>query len=126
MWLTPQETGDLVTFTEEILNGNFHFLYSVHNLIQMTVLFKYTVVLYYNGPNLLTLKSLRTSEELANIESTEMQISSQQDVKPSNPQLFKRKCFALIVNGFSSLTIVEKLLDIWRSPWYTSALKFET
>ena len=24
----PQETVDLVTFTEEILNGNFHFLCS--------------------------------------------------------------------------------------------------
>ena len=26
MWLNPQETADLVTFTEEILNGNFYFL----------------------------------------------------------------------------------------------------
>ena len=26
MWLNPQETADLVTFTEEILNGKFHFL----------------------------------------------------------------------------------------------------
>ena len=29
MWLNPQELADLVTFTEEILNGNFHFLCSV-------------------------------------------------------------------------------------------------
>ena len=28
MWLNPQGTVDLVTFTEEILNGKLHFLYS--------------------------------------------------------------------------------------------------
>ena len=26
MWPNPQETADLVTFTEEILNGKLHFL----------------------------------------------------------------------------------------------------
>ena len=30
MWPNPQETADLVTFTEEILNGKLHFLCSVH------------------------------------------------------------------------------------------------
>ena len=29
MWPNPQETADLVTFTEEIFNGKLHFLYSV-------------------------------------------------------------------------------------------------
>ena len=29
MWPNPQETADLVTFTEEVLNGKLHFLYSV-------------------------------------------------------------------------------------------------
>ena len=28
MWPNPQETADLVTFTEEILNGKLHFLCS--------------------------------------------------------------------------------------------------
>ena len=28
MWPNPQETADLVTVTEEILNGKLHFLYS--------------------------------------------------------------------------------------------------
>ena len=28
MWANPQETVDLVAFTEEILNGKLHFLYS--------------------------------------------------------------------------------------------------
>ena len=28
MWPNPQETEDLVTFTEEIFNGKLHFLYS--------------------------------------------------------------------------------------------------
>ena len=29
MWLNPQETADLVTFTEEILSGKLHFSCSV-------------------------------------------------------------------------------------------------
>ena len=28
MWPNPQETDDMVTFTEEILNGKLHFLCS--------------------------------------------------------------------------------------------------
>ena len=28
MWPNPQETADLVTFTEQFLTGKFHFLYS--------------------------------------------------------------------------------------------------
>ena len=31
MWLNPQETTDLVTFTEEILNRKPYFSYSDHN-----------------------------------------------------------------------------------------------
>ena len=31
----PQETADLVTFTEEILNGQLHFLCSVMNVLEM-------------------------------------------------------------------------------------------
>ena len=30
MWPNPQETADLVTCTEEILNGKLHFLCSVN------------------------------------------------------------------------------------------------
>ena len=29
LWYTKQETADLVTFTEEILNGKFHFFCAV-------------------------------------------------------------------------------------------------
>ena len=29
MWPNPQETADLATFTEEILNGKLHFLWNV-------------------------------------------------------------------------------------------------
>ena len=32
MLLNPQQISDLVTFTEEILNGKLHFLCSVHTL----------------------------------------------------------------------------------------------
>ena len=31
MWPNPQETANLVTFTEEILNGKLHFLRSDSN-----------------------------------------------------------------------------------------------
>ena len=37
MWPNPQFPADLVTFTEEILNGKLHFLYSVYctrNIVQ--------------------------------------------------------------------------------------------
>ena len=30
MWPNPQETADLVTYTEEILNGKLHLLCSVY------------------------------------------------------------------------------------------------
>ena len=32
MWPNPQEIADLVTFTEEIVNGKIHFLYSAMTL----------------------------------------------------------------------------------------------
>ena len=32
MWPNPQETADLVTFTEEVLNGKPHFLCSVYSV----------------------------------------------------------------------------------------------
>ena len=38
MWPNPQESVDLVTFTEEILNGKLHFLCSVNVEFQMKVL----------------------------------------------------------------------------------------
>ena len=34
MRANPLKIADLVTFTEEILNGNFHFMYSVALLAQ--------------------------------------------------------------------------------------------
>ena len=34
MWPNPQETADLVTFTVETLNGEFHFLCSVKQSFQ--------------------------------------------------------------------------------------------
>ena len=33
MQLNPQEVADLVTFTEEILNGKLHFLCSVSGIL---------------------------------------------------------------------------------------------
>ena len=36
MWPNPQKTADLVTFTEDILNGKLHFLCSVIDLVTFT------------------------------------------------------------------------------------------
>ena len=39
MWPSPQETADLVTFTEEIRNGKLHFLcseYFVQHALNIT------------------------------------------------------------------------------------------
>ena len=45
MWPNPQKTADLVTFTEEILNGKLHFLGSVNTVetkLSLTVIKKYS------------------------------------------------------------------------------------
>ena len=34
MWPNPQETANLVSFTEEILNGKPHFLYSAMDVFE--------------------------------------------------------------------------------------------
>ena len=39
MWPNPQESADLVTFTEKILNGKFHFLCSSNPTFWVTFLF---------------------------------------------------------------------------------------
>ena len=38
MWSNPQATADLVTFTEEVLNGKLHFLCSVKVIVMWTYL----------------------------------------------------------------------------------------
>ena len=44
MWPNPQEATDLVTFTEEILNGKLHFL-SSEILVMTTGHYKYLLLL---------------------------------------------------------------------------------
>ena len=46
MWPNPQFPVDLVTFTEEILNGKLHFLCSVsaHNFLKLSLLRGYFTV----------------------------------------------------------------------------------
>ena len=42
MWLNPQKTVDLVTFTEKNFNGKSHFLYSAntgHTLISTALIY---------------------------------------------------------------------------------------
>ena len=38
MWSSPQETADVLTFTEKILTGKLHFLCSVPNAYDVKVL----------------------------------------------------------------------------------------
>ena len=45
MWSNPQEPADLVTFTEEILNGKLHFVCSVISYISLgSCIIHYTVL----------------------------------------------------------------------------------
>ena len=49
MWLNPQDTADLVTFTEESLNGKLHFLCSaVENLFSPAKNLCFPVYIYSN------------------------------------------------------------------------------
>ena len=47
MWPNPQKTADVVTFTEEILNGNFHFLCS-DSVAVYPLYFRYNIWLTKN------------------------------------------------------------------------------
>ena len=47
MWPNPQETSDLVTFTEELLHGKLHFLCSERNILG-------TLLIALNGRKTLT------------------------------------------------------------------------
>ena len=42
MWPNPQKIADLVTFTEEIFDGNIHFLYSIKLYLEALKLSKRT------------------------------------------------------------------------------------
>ena len=42
MWPNPQKIADLVTFTEEIFDGNIHFLYSIKLYLEELQLSKRT------------------------------------------------------------------------------------
>ena len=41
MWANLQETADLVTFTEEILNRKLHFLYSEKSVLSESLFWNY-------------------------------------------------------------------------------------
>ena len=62
MWLNPQETADLVTFTEEILNEKRHFLCSERDRYYISILvavifLKLKYVIWFRAKNgLLDLK----------------------------------------------------------------------
>ena len=44
MWPNPQSPADLVTFTEEILNGKFHFLCSDRYLVIIIIIGRSSIV----------------------------------------------------------------------------------
>ena len=50
MWPNPQLSADLVTFTEEILNGKFRFLRSLHDNIVLKWVEEHPhIIRYQNG-----------------------------------------------------------------------------
>ena len=61
MWPNPQETADLVTFTEEIINGKLHFLCSVIKLTKICKENQMWNVLYIRVYDV-TFDELKTSE----------------------------------------------------------------
>ena len=59
MWPNPQDTADLVTYTEEILNGKLHFLCSVTLILLDTEKYSLVVSLLFlvTSPQILNLQS---------------------------------------------------------------------
>ena len=62
MWPNPQETADLVTFTEEIIHGKLYFLCSVDNIwmfqnsreiraVNLSLCMWYSLILLYKNEN---------------------------------------------------------------------------
>ena len=56
MWPNPQETADLVTFNDEILNGKLHFLCRVCRINPHNIMNK-NVSLYFLQQNIYTISS---------------------------------------------------------------------
>ena len=79
MWPNPQETADLVIFTEKILNGKFHFLRSVNHLNQLQ-----------RQPYLIVSVSINYT-----IWSLQQQLGSK---KIANDALHKKQSFALRIS----------------------------
>ena len=60
MWSNPQETADLVTFTENILNGKLHSLYSVY--LRLEYLFQIKTIITNKGTSKLSILSVNSTD----------------------------------------------------------------
>ena len=63
MWPNPQETADLVTFTEEILNGKFSFGWAISLQITRLML----QLLNFSQNSQFCMKVYRTTSEIRSI-----------------------------------------------------------
>ena len=52
MWPSPQETADLVTFTEEIFDGKLHFLCTADTLTVILLISIFVILGMYQEQNL--------------------------------------------------------------------------
>ena len=86
MWRNPQETADLVSFTEESLDGKFHFLCNA----RFDIILKIKMTIDYYHVNILS-KAEAYSEPC---------------------QTSKIEIFAKIVNSLKPLTIFTEKLDL--------------
>ena len=76
MWPNAQETADLVTFTEEILNGKLHFLYSDNHgysssnfIVVLEHLFAYHLTKSKKNPSEISNKDIEVASSAENLET---------------------------------------------------------
>ena len=102
MWPNPQETADLVTFTEEILNGKLHFLCSVNknkfmNILPISLTNSQRSLITLIFFNSITLKTQFTSK------------STGSDIARKNFPITQTEC---VLCGYHSPE-----QPIWSKPW---------
>ena len=131
MWPNPLETADLVTFTEEILNGKLHFfvqwmlrrpLKSFHTVFrdisETVIIFCKTLIIYMKAFSIQYIWQyfIKTWVRMSQVVCrgafrTQLKIS-------------KMKLFANTVNDFQPLVTFGKssILDVWLGSEYASAV----
>ena len=119
MWPNPQEKADLITFTEEILNGKLHFLYSdadIENSIfsNFSCGARYLLDLFFTTSTLCvqTIRpslSIAPQKEVHSLRLLTWVFSDLQPIKPDIKSIFKyNKIFLMSVNRSSRYAVQNK------------------